>query len=241
MSAEIQQQKDFYDKYWQGLEPLGAYKVQRMKWIADALVRIRKKLNGRDIQLLDMGCGDGRLTPLWNSIAGGTAHGLELSPQAVATAQKMFPFVRYKEGDATDTGYENGKFNVIICQEVLEHVEQQEVLIKECARISGAGGYLILTTPNKYYFDRREGGNYSQQPIENIIDRDTLRSLLSPYFEIQSFESLIYAKGDKGIYKIITNRYLLAVLNRAGLLAAWKKYLLYKGYGLHIAAVCIKK
>lgn len=235
----IQEQKDFYDNYWQGLKPLSSYKIARTKWILDVLLRLRKST--MPAKVLDLGCGDGRLAPLWQAVTGAETHGLELSPQAVKTAQSMFPFIRYKEGDATVTGYANNTFDIIVCQEVLEHIEQQDRLVTECARILRDEGHLILTTPNKFYFDRRKGGNYSQQPIENLVDKQILRTLLNAHFEVATYETLVYARGDYGIYRLVTNRYLLAILRRLGAEQAWKNYLLKRGYGLHMAVVCRKK
>lgn len=243
MSIEknIEQQKEFYNAYWRGMQPLSSYKIVRANWIMNTLLQLRKKIDSTDTMLLDLGCGDGRLVPMWQAITGAEAHGLELSPQAVERAQAMFPFIRYKEGDATQTGYDSEYFDIIICHEVLEHIEVQEKLVQECSRILKAGGYLVLTTPNKYYFDRRKGGNYSQQPIENIVDKAGLFRLLRPFFEVHSYETLIYAAGDHGVYKYLTNRYWLALLRRLGAEPAWKQRLLKKGYGLHMAVVCRKK
>ncbi|HEY9177082.1 MAG TPA: class I SAM-dependent methyltransferase, partial [Flavipsychrobacter sp.] len=209
MSIEknIEQQKAFYDAYWRGMQPLGSYKIARAKWIMNILLHLRKKISKDNTRLLDLGCGDGRLVPMWQAITGAEVYGLELSPQAVQQAQAMFPFIRYKEGDATQTGYDNDFFDILVCHEVLEHIEVQEKLVLECNRILKTGGYLVLTTPNKYYFDRRKGGNYSQQPIENIVDKAGLFSLLHPSFQILSYETLIYARGDYGVYRYLTNRY----------------------------------
>lgn len=242
MSAlkNIQEQKEFYNEYWRDMKPISSYKAQRAVWIIEQLVQIRKKIQTGTPALLDLGCGDGRLVPQWQSVAGGLAFGLELSPEAVAKAQEMYPSVVYTEGDATKTPYDDAQFDIIVCQEVLEHVEEQEQLIKECNRILKEGGYLILTTPNKFYFDRRNGGNYSKQPIENIIDKKELYTLLKPYFNIETYITLIYAKGNRGVYNAATNRLLLALLRRIGFDGNWKKYLLKKGYGLHMAVVCSK-
>ena len=239
-TPDIESQKVFYDEYWKDMKPLSSYKVQRVKWLMDVLLSLRKGWNGKEIKILDLGCGDGRLCPLWKELTSAEVYGLELSPNAVEQAQKRYPFIYYKEGDAVATGYEDEQFDVIICQEVLEHVAHQKDLINECRRILKPDGYLLLTTPNKFYFDRRRGGNYSNQPIENIIDKETLRQLLKSSFSVNTYETLIYAKGDFGVYKRITNRYWLALLRRLGLEKAWKHRLLKNGYGLHHAVVCKK-
>lgn len=240
MTHNIQAQQDFYDKYWQDLKPLSSYKVKRTQWILNQLLSARKKHTG-ELKLLDLGCGDGRLAPLWQSVTGADTFSLDLSPNAMKIAAEKYPTISYTAGDATNTTYDDQTFDIIVCQELLEHIAAQKQLISECARIIKHNGTLILTTPNKYYFDRRDGGNYSQQPIENIIDKETLLQLLSTQFTIMSYETLIYAKGDKAIYRFITNRYLLAILRRVGLEQNWKNYLLKKGYGLHMAVVCEKK
>lgn len=240
MPDTIQAQKDFYDRYWQGLKPLSSYKIQRTKWILDQLLHLRKRYSGV-ITLCDLGCGDGRLLPLWQAVTGAEAYGIELSPKAMEQAAIQYPGIHYESGDATATGYNAAMFDILICQEVLEHVEEQEVLIAEIARILKPEGALVLTTPNKFYFDRRKGGNYSQQPIEQIIDKKRLEDLLKKDFDVTTYTTLVYAKGDTGIYKRLTNRYWLGILRRAGLENSWKQYLLRKGYGLHMAVIAIRK
>lgn len=241
MSTGLHEQKDFYDRYWRDMKPIGSYKLMRTQWIANMLQLLCRQNNKKQLQLLDLGCGDGRLAPFWQSVTGAETYALELSPMAVEKAQRLFPSVIYTQGDATNTPYENQVFDIIVCQEVLEHIEQQALLINEAARILKPGGQLILTTPNKFYFDRRKGGNYSQQPIENIIDKEELIKLLNTQFNITHFETVIYAKGDYGIYKLLTNRYLLAILRRLHLENGWKRRLLKRGYGLHLAVVCTRK
>ncbi|MCS6818693.1 MAG: class I SAM-dependent methyltransferase, partial [Chitinophagales bacterium] len=90
---------------------------------------------------------------------------------------------------------------IVINQEVIEHVADQIKLLEECFRILKKGGHLIITTPNKFYFDRRLGGNYSNQPIENILEPAQLKKLLKRCgFKIIKFTTIIPKKGDYGIY-----------------------------------------
>lgn len=238
--SDLESQKQFYDEYWRGMKPLSSYKLQRVEYITGKLNDIRKATKD-DIKLLDLGCGDGRLVPLWQSITAGEAHGLELSPEAVKTAQSMFSTVTYKQGNATETPYADNEFDVIVCQEVIEHVEEQQKLINECSRLLKKNGWLIITTPNRYYFDRRKGGNYSKQPIEKLLNKNELLTLLRNSFNLADYDTVIYAQGDFGAYRVLTNRYLLGALRRTGYLPKWKQLLLSKGLGLHMIATCRKK
>jgi len=49
-------------------------------------------------------------------------------------------------GDAHHLPFENEKFDVILCTEVLEHLHSPEIAISEMERVLKKGGKLILTT-----------------------------------------------------------------------------------------------
>ncbi|KKQ15996.1 MAG: hypothetical protein US30_C0025G0008 [Candidatus Moranbacteria bacterium GW2011_GWF2_36_839] len=48
--------------------------------------------------------------------------------------------------DAHDLPFEDGKFDIILCTEVLEHLHSPHVAISEMKRVLKVGGKLILTT-----------------------------------------------------------------------------------------------
>ena len=51
------------------------------------------------------------------------------------------------ESDITSIPVDDGSFDVILCTEVLEHVPEPIIAVKELARIIKPGGLLILTAP----------------------------------------------------------------------------------------------
>lgn len=236
----LEHQKDFYNQYWKDYSTWGAYKIQRVITIMNLLLSVRKNVS-KEPNVLDLGCGDGRLASIWREIIGGNIYALDLSPEAMQKAKTRYPFINFTDGDATQTPYDADFFDVVVNQEVMEHIEDQQKFVFECNRILKKNGYLILTTPNKYYFDHKEGGNYSKQPIENIVTKEELAALVNPYFKIHSLETIIFAKGDYGKYRLFTNRYLLGVLNKIGIKQSWINYLLRKGYGIHLVLVAQKK
>ncbi|MBK9255052.1 MAG: class I SAM-dependent methyltransferase [Saprospiraceae bacterium] len=56
--------------------------------------------------------------------------------------------IRYEVKDALATGYEANTFDMIVCTEVIEHVGQPELLMKEIARILKQDGHLVMTFPS---------------------------------------------------------------------------------------------
>lgn len=200
---DLNAQKKFYDNYWKEVKAISTYKRIRITSIIQRLGELTKSKD-KTFEILDAGCGDCRSLGVWALF--GTPSGLELSKAAVDRAREVFPLYRIEEGDITRTPFNSEEFDVVICQEVIEHLEDQKSLLLELLRVLKKRGYLILTTPNKYYFDRRKGGNYSHQPIENLIGPDELKRLLTNSgFRIKEFTSLVPGDGDFGIYRLFDN------------------------------------
>jgi len=235
--TSLKEQELFYDNYWANLNSFSSYKVIRVTKIMKLLNEIRKSISYPTI--IDLGCGDGRSVPIWNLF--GKTTGFELSTSAVETARQNFPFVKFLSGDATDTRLPDGSFDVVISHEVIEHIENQEAYLSECARIINQNGFLIITTPNKYYFERTKGGNYSNQPIEKILLPSELKGLVENKFKILKSETVVVAKGDSGIYKFLNNRFFVGTLNTLGLYFILNEIIQKQMLGVHICFLAQKQ
>ena len=96
-------------------------------------------------RLLEIGFGAGSFLHAAER-AGWKVEGVEVSKTAAdhgnATGLKTFC------GDLADAHYENGSFDVVIASELLEHVPNPQVMIREIARIVRPGGLFWATTPS---------------------------------------------------------------------------------------------
>jgi SAM-dependent methyltransferase len=149
-------------------------------------------------------------------------------------ANLAYPLIDFYDGDACRTHFEDDSFDLTISHEVIEHIEVQPDYIGEIKRLLRKGGHLILTTPHRYYFDRRKGGNYSQQPIENILTPKELKTMISPDFEIKKMTSMIIAKGDYRVYRLVTNSLLRRGLSRLKMKDSYDSILEKQLLGLHL-------
>ncbi len=112
-------------------------------------------LNG--LKVLDVGCGGGLLSEKFAK-EGAVVTGVDLSPVSIKAAKKHAEEsglkIDYRHCSITDLVKEDDGFDAVICAEVLEHVDDLEGFIKECAGFLKAGGFFFFSTLNKTFRSR---------------------------------------------------------------------------------------
>jgi SAM-dependent methyltransferase len=97
-------------------------------------------------RVLDAGCGEGLLTG-WLAAHLPTAEvvGLEGRPEAVAEFRERNPGLEVQTGDLYALPFADGAFDLVVCLEVLEHLERPGDALRELARVSS--GSVAVTVP----------------------------------------------------------------------------------------------
>jgi 2-polyprenyl-6-hydroxyphenyl methylase / 3-demethylubiquinone-9 3-methyltransferase len=108
----------------------------------------RTPLLGKTV--LDVGCGAGLLCePL--ARLGGAVTGVDAAPENAAAAMAHAAVsgldIDYRSGELSAQGL--GKFDVVTCMEVIEHVTDPAAFVGEIAAHLKPDGLLILSTPNR--------------------------------------------------------------------------------------------
>ena len=139
------------------------------------------RVNGGDV--LDVACGTGYGTALLAEKAG-RATGVDLAPDAVATARGRGGRATYLVGDAAALPFEPATFDRVCSFETIEHLPADLVpnALAEFARVLRPGGELIISTPDRrsYSLDGPSGNAY--HPVE--FTRDEFEVLLRPHFVV---------------------------------------------------------
>jgi SAM-dependent methyltransferase len=97
-------------------------------------------------KLLDVGFGSGAVLSAAQQ-QGWEAHGIELSPPQVENAHRM-GLAHARAGDFSRSGYSDGMFDVVVMSELIEHLLEPQMFLREAARVLRPGGVLFLTTPH---------------------------------------------------------------------------------------------
>ncbi|TMG88489.1 MAG: bifunctional 2-polyprenyl-6-hydroxyphenol methylase/3-demethylubiquinol 3-O-methyltransferase UbiG [Betaproteobacteria bacterium] len=131
----------------------------------DYIARRSRGLEGK--QALDVGCGGGILAEAM-ATAGARVLGIDLSDKALAVARlhqlESGVEVDYQLSTAETLAAEQpGRFEIVTCMELLEHVPDPASTIAACATLVKPGGLVVFSTINrnpKAYLFAVIGGEY---------------------------------------------------------------------------------
>jgi SAM-dependent methyltransferase len=136
---------------------------------------------GERPRVLDLGCGDGRISGLLAE-AGGVVTGVDPSATALERARAAHPQIRFLAPD--DDGslpLADASFDVVVAVNVLEHVADTQRLMSEARRVLTPDGRLVVAVPNH---GRVEGAwsaltsfERAHDPLEPTLRFYTRRSL----------------------------------------------------------------
>jgi SAM-dependent methyltransferase len=98
---------------------------------------------------LEIGCGEGRgveeLLPLAESYLG-----LDKIGEVIDMLQIKFPGIDFRQAVIPPfEGFENGSFDTIVSFQVIEHIYEDRLFLKEIYRMLRPGGKAIISTPNR--------------------------------------------------------------------------------------------
>ena len=128
--------------------------------------------------VLDAGCGVGYGSAMLARAGAGEVVGLDLSATAIEAAREAAPAnASFVVGDVHALPFAAGRFELVVCFEVIEHVESQDDVIAELARVLAPGGVLAISSPNR---DVYPAGN--PHHLHEYVPEE-LRSAVAAHFD----------------------------------------------------------
>jgi ubiquinone/menaquinone biosynthesis C-methylase UbiE len=113
-----------------------------------AMLRQFLDLLGPDANdVLDAGCGTGRMTAYLHSLAPGlTIDGVDLSPGMLEQARSTYPDGRFVEGDLAALPYGDGSFDGVLAWYSIIHTPAEDVgvILAEMRRVLRPGGVALI-------------------------------------------------------------------------------------------------
>jgi 2-polyprenyl-3-methyl-5-hydroxy-6-metoxy-1,4-benzoquinol methylase len=148
-------------------------------------------------RVLDLACGEGYGSRLLARTAESVV-GVDIDEQAVRHAGNKYikNNLRFKKGSITNIPIEGRSiFDVIICFEALEHIDDHEKLVKEVKRLLTGDGIFIVSTSNKWAYSD-EPKHKNPFPVHGLY-LDEFTELFEKYFkQVKILGQRIYCNSN---------------------------------------------
>lgn len=165
------------------------------------MLGILTKYQGR--RILDAGCARGLLGKILRQ-NGNYVMGWDVSSQAVRKARKVLDEAMVVDLEA-DCWPRVGKFDLIICSELIEHLFTPELVTQKLVRYLRPKGQILITTPSILYFVNRikflfgvfhyeKKGMFDESHIHFFARTTLLRMLLSLGLKVVGENNVFFPK-----------------------------------------------
>lgn len=208
--------KAFYERKWEdqwnfSREYFGPGFFHRWR-LVQKLIK-NKSLKGK---ILEVGCGDGSLLSIFKSYTN-RLYACDISEKAIQIAKIKFGDIAdFTVGDLANPDlFKDEKFDVILCCEVLEHLKDDENVMKNLYSRLSPGGSLIISVPHiKKYWTQMDifSGHirrYEKDELENKLEKNGFQIYESwtwgyPLFHI--YNKLILRNTQKNTMNTIVQK-----------------------------------
>lgn len=136
----------------EGFEKWPAFQNRRLHMTLKTLGDALTPLNTRPC-ILDVACGEGVITAqIKNKFVDADLYGIDYSITAIEAASGRYGDIEFAVGDAYRLPYEPESFDVVLLNNIWEHVPDPLRLLEGIKRILKPGGHVIISTPSRYRF-----------------------------------------------------------------------------------------
>jgi trans-aconitate methyltransferase len=124
----------------------------QQSWAREIIARLN--LRG-DERVLDVGCGDGKVTAeIARAVTRGHVLGVDASSEMIAFSKKTFPpsiisNLKFQVCDAREIGSSAGSFDLVFSNAALHWVDDHEAVLRGAASVLRPGGRLVISCGGK--------------------------------------------------------------------------------------------
>jgi SAM-dependent methyltransferase len=159
----------------------------------------------QDKRILDVGCGVGMYTSAFKRYSS-HVFGIEIEHERAGAAREHTTGIVVSPGERLP--FADQAYDVLFSHEVLEHVADDTLCVREMVRITRPGGHIVIFVPNRLYFFETHGiywkGSYrfGNKPFINWLP-NRVRNRLAPHVRAYTRASLRALFADLPVRELV--------------------------------------
>ena len=160
-------------------EPRSLVRVAH-KMLGHPLKKVYSTLDFSAKKILDVGCGNGQKLYDFYQRNAEKVCGVEFSQEKIDVAKRYMPEGDFFKGRLSESGFEKGSFDIVIADNVLEHIPDPDRFVRELFSYISNTGKLVLHIPYGRSFTIR----FLKQKALNIWPPFHINLFTKKYFEM---------------------------------------------------------
>jgi len=157
---------------------------------------IRRYVRLEGARVLDIGCGIGTYVRKLGELAD-RVYGIDIDTDRVHQGRTGSLAIAVSE----ELPFETAAFDVVLLNEVIEHVRSDRETLEEACRVVGPGGHIVIYAPNRLYPFETHGVYIGERyhvgniPLVNYLP-DPLRNRLVPHARVYTSRGIRKLTAD---------------------------------------------
>lgn len=145
-------EEDYFEGYYKGIADFTPRRDKELaNWFRGMFEYISRYYpikKGKAKKLIEFGCATGAASSVLRDFDWGVT-ATDVSRYAVEKAKKNFKNIKFLVHDM-EKAFRQDKFDIAVAFDVIEHLKDPELALKNTYKMLKYGGTIILTTPNDY-------------------------------------------------------------------------------------------
>lgn len=118
--------------------------LQRL-WHTNKLRAVLELIPQESSKILDVGCASGWfISKVSRKFPKAQCYGIDIYDKGIRYAKKIYPKIEFEVADAHRIPYRKNTFDLVICTEVLEHLDNPKIAILEIKRVLKKDGLAVI-------------------------------------------------------------------------------------------------
>ena len=178
--------------------------IERGKFVRSIISKDRKCQN---LKILDIGSGEGGTSEVLSEDNFVTS--FDMNKIRLLRQQNSFSDINLLCGSSSSLPFKNNSLDLIILQDVLEHLDNKEKLINNIYNLLNDNGMIYLSTPNKYSVINIIADPHWGVPLVSLLKRESVRKYFLNYFRKSEMNRKDIAEllSLKNIYELFADKF----------------------------------